>query len=569
MPGIADMFFRIAADDKPLELGLQKASSSISKFETRTNKMGEAISDVFYKIQSKLTAFTAVAVAAGSAYAAAQAKVSEVADIGDLSERLGISTKELQEFQFAAFETGSSVDTMNRALGELTKRVGEAQNGQGALKDVTDQYKISLFDARGRALSTAEIYMKLADAAQSASSPQERLRIATAAFGGTAEELIPLLSRGADGMNEMSAEAQRLGVVIDQNLIDSASEFDKQWKRATFQFEVNLKNLAVRAVQIGNDLRNSLNGVVAPQQDTNPQYQKFTPDQMRKAMDRAQKAEERRLQGSVYNPNGEKPKTDKKSGSSKDRTDDVLSDLRYELDMLSANNREQEINNALRRAGTTIQTEQGRAIAATAGKIYDTNERLKEQKDIADENARSFEEMGRSAQSAFSDIILKGGEAKGVLSSLLSSFADSIFSNASKPIFDFVGSAFSGIFGGGVSGSLDRAFAANPTLFAEGGVMTSRGSVPLRRYSEGGVASTPQLAMFGEGSKPEAFVPLSGGRQIPVEMRGGGGVVVHQALTFAASTPQEVRDQVMRMLPEIQKSTVAAVGVARARGKAI
>jgi tape measure domain-containing protein len=58
--------------------------------------------------------------------------------------------------------------------------------------------------------------------------------------------------------------------------------------------------------------------------------------------------------------------------------------------------------------------------------------------------------------------------------------------------------------------------------FADGGIMTGDGPVPLRRYAGGGVASSPQLAMFGEGSMPEAYVPLPDGRRIPVAMKGGG-----------------------------------------------
>ena len=52
--------------------------------------------------------------------------------------------------------------------------------------------------------------------------------------------------------------------------------------------------------------------------------------------------------------------------------------------------------------------------------------------------------------------------------------------------------------------------------FAAGGVMTAQGPVPLHRYASGGVADRPQLALFGEGRLPEAFVPLPDGRSIPV-----------------------------------------------------
>ena len=63
-----------------------------------------------------------------------------------------------------------------------------------------------------------------------------------------------------------------------------------------------------------------------------------------------------------------------------------------------------------------------------------------------------------------------------------------------------------------------------PNLFANGGIMTGNGPLPLKRYANGGIATSPQLAMFGEGSTPEAYVPLPDGRSIPVKMKGGAGM---------------------------------------------
>jgi len=59
--------------------------------------------------------------------------------------------------------------------------------------------------------------------------------------------------------------------------------------------------------------------------------------------------------------------------------------------------------------------------------------------------------------------------------------------------------------------------------FANGGIMTGDGPVPLKKYAQGGIANSPQLALYGEGSKPEAYVPLPDGRRIPVAMQGSGG----------------------------------------------
>jgi hypothetical protein len=75
--------------------------------------------------------------------------------------------------------------------------------------------------------------------------------------------------------------------------------------------------------------------------------------------------------------------------------------------------------------------------------------------------------------------------------------------------------------------------------FANGGIMTGDGPVPLKKYASGGIASSPQLALYGEGSKPEAYVPLPDGRRIPVAMQGGAGggtsVVVNVDATGGSS----------------------------------
>lgn len=64
--------------------------------------------------------------------------------------------------------------------------------------------------------------------------------------------------------------------------------------------------------------------------------------------------------------------------------------------------------------------------------------------------------------------------------------------------------------------------------------MTSSGPLPLNSYARGGVARNPQMALFGEGSQPEAYVPLPDGRTIPVTMKGGGaGMTIVQNFDFS------------------------------------
>lgn len=79
--------------------------------------------------------------------------------------------------------------------------------------------------------------------------------------------------------------------------------------------------------------------------------------------------------------------------------------------------------------------------------------------------------------------------------------------------------------GNGTIGSTGTPYGAGAG-FAKGGIMTSEGPLSLRKYAMGGIASSPQVALFGEGSRPEAYVPLPDGRSIPVTMKGGMGANV-------------------------------------------
>lgn len=74
--------------------------------------------------------------------------------------------------------------------------------------------------------------------------------------------------------------------------------------------------------------------------------------------------------------------------------------------------------------------------------------------------------------------------------------------------------------------------AATGFFFADGGIMSSSGSLPLKTYAKGGIATSPQMAIFGEGSMNEAYVPLPDGRTIPVTLSGGGGGTMIQVNVY-------------------------------------
>jgi tape measure domain-containing protein len=136
-----------------------------------------------------------------------------------------------------------------------------------------------------------------------------------------------------------------------------------------------------------------------------------------------------------------------------------------------------------------------------------------------------------------------GSTLSGLMNSL-SSGLGSIFSSIGSMgggggLIDAAGSFLGSVDWGSIGTDLLSFFG-----FAKGGIMTSGGPLDLKAYAKGGIANSPQLALFGEGSMNEAFVPLPDGRSIPVTMTGGvgGGAVVNVNVIEAPGTQAEVRE---------------------------
>lgn len=136
---------------------------------------------------------------------------------------------------------------------------------------------------------------------------------------------------------------------------------------------------------------------------------------------------------------------------------------------------------------------------------------------------QAVEGWGRQATDTFVDFAFTGKASfKDLVNSILQDIARMLIQ---KTIMAPLMSSIGGMFG-----------------FANGGIMTNQGSMPLNAYAGGGIANTPQVALFGEGRMPEAYVPLPDGRTIPVTMNGGAGgstsVVVNVSVESGQSQVQ-------------------------------
>jgi len=177
-----------------------------------------------------------------------------------------------------------------------------------------------------------------------------------------------------------------------------------------------------------------------------------------------------------------------------------------------------------------------------------TTESIKEQNKFANE-------LGLTFSSAFEDAILGGKNFGDVLKGLEQDIARIILR---KSITEPIGTGISdAIKGSGIGASIGGWF-KDVFKFEDGGIMGAGGPLPLRAYAGGGIANSPQLALYGEGSMNEAFVPLPDGRRIPVAMQGGSApaVTINQTINIDSRSDQATIVAAMMHAKEAAKSEI-------------
>jgi hypothetical protein len=193
----------------------------------------------------------------GVALFALTKKTAESFDaVQKFSDQLGLSTEFLSSMQHAADLSGVAVGNMNKALQMLQVRVGEANRGIGQGKDAFDALGVSLRDASGQLHTAETILPRLADAFRNMSSATERAEAASKIFGQRGIAMLQILKDGSAGLAEMTAEAERFGLVVSAEAGARAAEFNDSLTRLKASF-IGLRNtLATEIMPIITGLAN-------------------------------------------------------------------------------------------------------------------------------------------------------------------------------------------------------------------------------------------------------------------------------------------------------------------------
>lgn len=190
-----------------------------SKFDGISKEMGNSIV-LIGGIISTLASFSIEAAGAAD-------------ELLTLSKVTGVSTDELQKFEYASKFLDVSTESLSDALKELTNKMYDARNGGAEAQESFRKLHLSIRDGSGGLKDANEMFYDAIDALGKIKNETERDAIAMKLFGESARNLNPLIEAGSERLKELGIEAENLGAVMGEDslnklgrLQDAMDKFD-------------------------------------------------------------------------------------------------------------------------------------------------------------------------------------------------------------------------------------------------------------------------------------------------------------------------------------------------------
>jgi len=234
MANIATLVVSLGANSAKLITGLKKSTSAVQKWAKDIKKKAESAAKFLSPVGAALRSITKIAAAGvgavGGFFAAMTVKTNAIKEIENTARAFGVSTKALQEWQYAANSVGLEGDKIGDIFKDISDKINDfVLTGGGGAADIFEQLKLDAKDFIG--LAPDKALLKINQAMQGITQGEKIFFLE--ALAGDAAKLLPLLDGNAEGFKKLAEQAQKTGNVLSQDQIDGAVQFSNAMKEAT------------------------------------------------------------------------------------------------------------------------------------------------------------------------------------------------------------------------------------------------------------------------------------------------------------------------------------------------
>lgn len=216
---VGSLRISLGLDSAQFSSGLKNAQTGLQRFASLSKTAGLAIG-------------TAMVAAGGAMALAMRNVINEADEMSKLAQAIGVPVDDLSRLAYAADLSGVSVEDLGKAVKRLSAGMYEAsQNATGGAADAFRALGVDVADTEGRMRSASSVITDLAGRFALMPDGVEKTALAMKVFGKSGADMIPLLNSGSDGLRDMYAEAERLGIVLDEETAKAAERFNDNLTR--------------------------------------------------------------------------------------------------------------------------------------------------------------------------------------------------------------------------------------------------------------------------------------------------------------------------------------------------
>lgn len=254
-----------------LEHAIEENNDAINGQNDKMTGLGDTVDSVASKLGIKipdgakkalngiegLSAGTVAKMAAAAGAIAAVVKVvtelhemtvSVAADVDQLltdSMTTGLSTRALQELEYAENLIDVSVGTITGSLTKLTRNMKSANDGNAAMAESFAKLGVSITNEVDGSLRPAEdVFYDIIDVLGQFDNETERNAVAMELFGKSAQEINPLIVQGSGALREYAEEAQNLGYILTDEELAALGAVDDAYQRMNLTIDAAKKQIA-------------------------------------------------------------------------------------------------------------------------------------------------------------------------------------------------------------------------------------------------------------------------------------------------------------------------------------
>lgn len=176
--------------------------------------------------------------------------------VGDLAAKYGVTTDAISEMQYIADQSSTSVEGLTSAMTMLLNRAKE--NGDGF-----KELGVDVFDANGNIKQMDELFYETIGALNSIDNEGEKSRLMLETFGRSAMTVGEVLRKTTEEINAMRQEAHDLGVVMEENTINFASDMNDKMAVLKLQGQSALASLIAGESDAEEKLQNFFDSVMS------------------------------------------------------------------------------------------------------------------------------------------------------------------------------------------------------------------------------------------------------------------------------------------------------------------